>query len=367
MRNILVLILLMAIISCNNHKSRNIENKTTSNSTISKPDTINIINKTKATKAPIGYSVSANNCCGKYSDSIIYWFEYLDSLHATNQEGRYSTHNFLSKINRRTAPLFKTYISVAQNALLKDTPKLDGKFHQDTLQILDSLIVPFFNKRPFKVYIQHEMEVETQTLCCYKGKLRYFKDKQFIDNSKIKTIRGGEYTLYKGENLIIRKNASDSIHILPADYYPLNSFLSWSNDSSFIIYTDGYTISMFDIEKWNNSFLAKGKNPKLSSTNDSFIYYYTDSIYSNKTLKIMSYDLASKTQFTVLNLPDSLDAGCWGPDKYHASNIEDDTFNRESCWSVKLYTGDGDAPDTKIYKYYFNHQGDSLAFLNVNN
>ncbi|MCT4648426.1 MAG: hypothetical protein N4A74_25795 [Carboxylicivirga sp.] len=368
MKNTLVLFLLLAIISCNNQKSRNTEatkNKTINDFTIPKPDSSKIINQAKTNKIQIGNSKSDTNCSEKYSDSLAYWFEYLDSLHE-NLEDRYSTHNFLSKINRRTAPLFKTYISVTENALIKNQ-KLDKKNYQDTIQILDSITVPFFDKKPFKVYIQHEMEVETQTLCCYKGKLGYFKDEQFIDNAKIISIRGGEYNLYKGDNLIIRNNKSDSIYIIPSNYYPLDSFLCWSSDSSFIIYTDNYTISKFNIEKWENSFLAKGKNPKLLSTNNSFIYYHTDSIDSNKTIKIISYDLPSKTKSTVLSLPDSLDAGCWGPDWYHTSNIEDDTFNSKSCLSVKLYTGDGDAPDTKIYKYYFNHQGDSLALVNINN
>lgn len=374
MKSTIVLLVLMAIISCNHQKSSNTINsevnksKTSDELSMTKTDSSKTINQSEVNKTPIGFSISNNNCCGRDADSINNWFEYLDSLNATIPEGRYSTHNFLSQISRSKAPLFKTFVSITQDARLKISPKLDEKFSHDTIQMLDSIMVPFFDKKPFKVYIQHEMEVETQTLCCYNGELRYFKDEQFIDKAKSKAICNGNYTLYEGENLIIRNNSTDSIHIIPAHYQTLNSFISWSNDSNMVAYSIFHyslksykEVFLFDLKDWQRKFINYGSIPTFINNQDILFYYHHDKDNSFKYSSINMYNILEEKNKTIFILPDSLDLTGYGPDLFEYSVIKEDIFNDKKCLSVKLWKGQHEEEDLKTYNLYFNFQGDLLG------
>ena len=236
----------------------------------------------------------------------------------------------------------------------------------DTLSIFDTVIVPYFNNKPFYHKNAHELYWENRYFCYHDGKFGFFKDYSCIDSSRISQSPNSSFIQYDGDKYVLKEKEGENFFILPSSGY------NWSFDNSHIVYTTknyingrGIKHKLFclTIPEGTIKFLSQGHNPFfIDSTYKIFFFYDLDEKeYSNKGLSL--YDLKNNTIKHICETNDSISFYECGPDFCTLSDIISDNYLDKDCFSIKLY--ENVMEPNKSYRLYFTSVGDSLDFVTL--
>jgi len=296
----------------------------------------------------------------QYIDSTLEYFVKNSevSYFYGNDLGRYKTINSKSKISS-----IEVYYSVAHKMRFTNIPYCRSAIILDTLNLLDSIYVPYFDNNHFGFTIPCEVCNNTSVLGFKDGQLGYFREDECINKKKVRKILDNNFSIAEGKNIVVQNLLNDSTFTIPV-YGNLNPNFSWAPDQSKISYMAYYSdeeshhesygkIFLFDLKNWKNIEIGLGGHPQFLDNNESFFYHQKTSKNSFKYYSLNNYNILNDSITVVYVLPDSLDLSAYG-ELYEYSTVKIDSLGNNQCYSVILYQGTYEEEIIKSYKLYLS-------------